>query len=139
LALRTGKAVTVAVRFAATRPLSNVEFELRYYSADGKTCLAAPRTGEHGERFDLQPPGGVIEFTCDSLPLKPGAYYLGAVMRDLSTAKVLAWWDGETRVFVESEVETNGELYIPHRWRLRSADAVDAVSVAPPASGGPRA
>ena len=139
LTLRTGKAVAVSIRFAATRPLSNVEFELRYYSADGKTCLVAPRTGERGERLDVEPPGGVIDFTCDSLPLKPGAYYLGAIVRDLVTMKVLAWWDGETRVFVESEVGTNGELYVPHRWQLRHADAADEVSVAPPASGGPRA
>jgi ABC-type polysaccharide/polyol phosphate transport system ATPase subunit len=136
LSLRSGKAVTIAIRYTATRALTDVEFELRYYSADGKTCLAAPRTGEHGERLELQPPGGVIEFTCDSLPLKPGAYYLGAIVRDLATSKVLTWWDGETRVYVESAVAGSGEFYIPHRWQLRHADAVSA---APSASGGPRA
>ena len=29
----------------------NVEFELATTRADGKTCLAAPRTGERGERL----------------------------------------------------------------------------------------
>ncbi len=136
LTLRTGQPVTVAIRYLATRPLTGVEFELRYYSVDGTTCLAAPRTGEHGERLDLRPPGGVVEFACDVLPLKPGGYYVGAVIRDVSTSKVLAWWDGETRVFVEPGPATRGELYIPHRWRLIHADDV---SVPLPASGAPPA
>ena len=132
LSLRTGKRVSVSIRYLATKSLQNVEFELRYYAADGKTCLAAPRTGEQGHPLALVPPGGTIEFTCDALPLKPGAYYLGAVVRDLSTSKVLAWWDGETRVYVESGPTTGGAIYIPHRWRLiQGGDG----SVVPPASG----
>jgi ABC-type polysaccharide/polyol phosphate transport system ATPase subunit len=136
LSLRTGKPAAIAIRYLATRPVPGVEFELRYYSADGKTCLAAPRTGEHGERLELRPPGGVIEFTCEALPLRPGAYYLGAIVRDLSTSKVLAWWDGETRVYVESGPGMSGELYIPHRWQMVHEDEVSAV---PPATGAPPA
>ena len=135
LSLRCGKPVTVSIRYLATKPLPNIEFELRYYSADGKTCLAAPRTSEHGERLALRPPGGAIEFTCEALPLKPGAYYIGAIVRDVVTSEVLAWWDGETRVYVESGPITGGELYIVHRWRLvHEAD----ISVLP-ASGAQRA
>jgi lipopolysaccharide transport system ATP-binding protein len=136
LSLGTGKPVHVAIRYAATRTLTDVEFELRYYSADGTTCLAAPRTGERGARLQLEPPGGAVEFVCDALPLHPGAYYLGAIVRDVSTSKVLAWWDGETRVYVESGTIAAGQLYIPHRWRHIHGDEVSA---APPASGAPRA
>jgi ABC-type polysaccharide/polyol phosphate transport system ATPase subunit len=122
LALRTGQPVTVTIRYRATRPIAEVEFELRYYSADGKTCLAAPRTGERGARLDLRPPGGTIAFTCDALPLKAGGYYLGAIARHLPSGKVLAWWDGETRAYVEQGTAAAGEIYIPHRWRLVHAD-----------------
>ena len=118
LAVRTGGPVAVSIRYVATRALSDVEFELRYISADGRICLAAPRTGERNERLDLRPPGGTIQFACEALPLKPGSYYLGAIVRDLSTSKVLAWWDGETRLYVEPGAVTGGELYIPHVWRL---------------------
>jgi lipopolysaccharide transport system ATP-binding protein len=138
LALRTGQPVAVEVRYQATRPLRDVEVELRYYSADGQTCLAATRTSERGERLELRPPGGAVEFSCEALPLKAGAYYVGAIVRDLATSKVLAWWDGETRIYVETPAATDGELYIPHRWRLRH-DAEAGVSAGPPASGGPRA
>jgi ABC-type polysaccharide/polyol phosphate transport system ATPase subunit len=136
LSLGTGQAVHVGIRYVATRPLPNVEFELRYYSADGTTCVAAPRTGERGERLELRPPGGSVEFVCDALPLKPGAYYLGAIVRDVVTAKVLAWWDGETRVYVESGPAVTGQLYIPHRWRHVPGEALSA---APSASGEPPA
>jgi homopolymeric O-antigen transport system ATP-binding protein len=129
LAFTTGARLTVAVRFAVNRPVSNVEFELRYYSADGRTRLIATRTGERRESLQLIPPGGVVEFTCDALPLKPGSYFVGAVVRDLATTKVLAWWDGETRLYVEGGPAIDGEFYVPHSWRL-----IQATDVAPPAA-----
>jgi lipopolysaccharide transport system ATP-binding protein len=135
LSLRTGRPVVVSIRFLVTKPLPNVEFELRYYSADGKTCLAAPRTGEGGVGLQLAPPGGTIEFRCEALPLQAGAYYIGAIVRDLSTSKVLAWWDGETRLYVESGAGRGGELHIPHRWRLVDAEDISGL---PPASGAPQ-
>jgi lipopolysaccharide transport system ATP-binding protein len=123
VSFNTGAPIVVAVRYLATRPLTNVEFELRYYSSDGKTRLASVRTGEHGDTLDIDPPGGTIEFTCAALPLKPGAYYLGAVARDLATGKNLAWWDGETRLYIRSGPVAAGQFHIPHAWRVIPADA----------------
>ena len=96
-------------------------------TADGKTRLAAAGTGERGERLRIEPPGGTLEFTCGSLPLEPGGYYIGALVRDLSTGKTLAWWDGETRLYVGEEPVTNARLHIPHAWRH-----VQGVAVEPP-------
>lgn len=124
LAFSTGEPVTIALRYAVTRPVLNVEFELRYYSADAKTRIAAPRTGERGESLQLSPPGGIVEFTCDALPLKPGGYFIGAVVRDLATGKVLAWWDGETRLYVDRGPAGAAEFYVPHSWRLLPGSAV---------------
>jgi lipopolysaccharide transport system ATP-binding protein len=118
LSFKTGSPLTLSVRYAIARPVSNVEFELRYYSADGKTRIAAPRTGECGEPLQLRPPGGIIEFTCASLPLKPGSYSIGAVVRDITTSKILAWWDGDTRLYVQDGPTTDGQFYIPHSWRI---------------------
>jgi lipopolysaccharide transport system ATP-binding protein len=129
ISFRTGAPVTVAVHYAVARPLRNIEFELRYYSADGKTSIAAPRTGERQETLELRPPGGTIEFSCAALPLNRGSYSIGAVVRDLSTARILAWWDGETRLYVDSGPATQGQFYIPHSWRLiHTADVSDPVS-----------
>lgn len=122
VAFRTGAPLTVSLRYVATRPVSNVEFELRYYSGDGKTRIASPRTGERHTPIRLQPPGGVIEFTCEALPLTSGGYYVGAVVHDLTTAKPLAWWDGETRLYVQGGPTTSGQFYFPHAWRVIHAD-----------------
>jgi len=125
VSFRTGAPLTIAVRFALARPVANAEVEVRYYSADGRTRLAAPRTGEHGESLQLQPPGGVVEFTCAALPLKAGSYSIGAVVRDLSTSTVLAWWDGDTRLYVQSGPTGDAQFYFPHTWRLTGADHAD--------------
>jgi ABC-type polysaccharide/polyol phosphate transport system ATPase subunit len=118
VSFRTGHPLTVSVRYVVAREVPDVECELRYYSADGRTRLAAPRTGEDGRGLDLKTPGGTIEFRCDALPFEPGSYSLGAVIRDRTTARVLAWWDGETRLYVEAGRETDGQFYVPHTWRV---------------------
>jgi lipopolysaccharide transport system ATP-binding protein len=125
----TGAPVTFSVRYAVARPIHNVELELRYYSADGKTCIAAPRTGERGDSLQLKPPGGVVEFACAALPLKPGGYSIGAVVRDLATSRILAWWDGETRLYVHTGPATDAQFYIPHTWRIIHAEDAAAASV----------
>ena len=137
VAFSTGEPLTVSVRYAAARPIANVEFEVRYYSSDGKTRIAAPRTG--GERqppLHVKPPGGVVEFSCPALPLIRGSYAIGAVVRDRVSGKVLAWWDGETRLYVSSGPTTDAQLYLPHSWRLIHAEEESAElseGVQPPA------
>jgi len=119
VAFSSGAPLTIAVRYAASRPIANVEFEVRYYSPDGKTRIAAPSTAESRQQpLDVQPPGGVVEFHCPALPLKRGSYSIGAVVRDKTTTKVLAWWDGDTRLYVSSGPATDAQLYIPHSWRI---------------------
>ena len=122
VAFRTGDPLVVTVRYVVARPVQDAEIELRYYSADGQTRLAAPRTGERGVRLELEPPGGAIEFRCAALPFKPGSYAIGAVVREIGSSRVLAWWDGETRLYVEPGPRTDGQLYVPHTWRLMPDD-----------------
>jgi hypothetical protein len=112
--------------------LSAIEFELRFYAADAKTRIGTIRTSERGGDVRVDEPGGTLEFAIESLPLKPGAYYLGALVRDLATGKTLAWWDGETRLHVTDGSTRATEQHIPHTWRQVHADAGDrtpAVSV----------
>ena len=116
MSFRSGGPLIVSLKDHAIRPLASIVFEIVYDSADGKTRLAAARTGERGERLRIEPPGGTLEFTC-VLPLEPGGYYIGALVRDLSTGKTLAWWDGETRLYVGGEPVTDARLHIPHAWR----------------------
>lgn len=123
IAYRTGEPITVSLKYGVGRPAHGVIFEISYYSSDGRT-LFATATNAH-RPADVRPPGGVIDFTCPALPLQPGAYYVGAVIRDGTTSHVIDWWDGGTTLYVESGVETAGQFFIPHTFRLSHAPSVD--------------
>ena len=130
-ASRTGAPLTVSLRYTAEKPAADLIAELTYYSSDGTTVLARASAGEPSRPISVVPPGGVIEFTCPALPLRPGAYYVGAVLREASAGHVLDWWDGGTMLYVEPGADMHGLLYMPHSWRITHADA----AAAPPAVG----
>ena len=115
--MHTGAPLIVSVRYTAARQLGPVVFEITYYSSDGKTIIATARTDEGGG-VSVLPPGGIIEFVSDPFPLKPGAYYVGVVVREVATRHVIDWWDGGTNLFVEAGTEVNGQFYMPHTWRV---------------------
>jgi ABC-type polysaccharide/polyol phosphate transport system ATPase subunit len=122
-AWRTGAPLTVSLRYTAKKPVADLVAELTYYSSDGKTLLARASAGDASHPVSVVPPGGVIEFTCPALPLKPGAYYVGAVLREASAGDVLDWWDGGTMLYVEPGADMRGLLYMPHSWRIVHAGA----------------
>jgi lipopolysaccharide transport system ATP-binding protein len=123
MSCRAGGPLVVSLKYEATRRLPATEFELRIYSADGTTRVATLRTGDRGDDVAVHLPGGTIDCVIPELPLKAGAYYLGALVRDLATGKTLAWWDGETRLHVSDSVGGRGGQEIPHTWRHVQADA----------------
>jgi ABC-type polysaccharide/polyol phosphate transport system ATPase subunit len=120
---RTAGPLVVSLKYEATRRIAALEFELRIYAADGTTRVATLRTGEGGDEVVVDSPGGTIEFALAAVPLASGAYYLGALVRDLVTSKTLAWWDGETRLHVQDGPRGGGQQQIPHTWRHIHADA----------------
>ncbi len=58
----------------------------------------------------------------DPFPLKPGAYYVGVVVREAATRHVIDWWDGGTNLYVEAGTEVSGQFYMPHTWRVIHSD-----------------
>jgi lipopolysaccharide transport system ATP-binding protein len=117
LGFSTGGPLMVALRFAAERE-ARVIIELSYYSADGKTLVASTSTDEPGGCL-VTPSGGTVEFVCSALPLRPGDYYVSAVVRDASTRQPLGWWDGGTTLHVEPGALAAGQFHMPHTWRLK--------------------
>ena len=57
------------------------------------------------------------------LPLLPGAYYVGAVVRDAATSHVIDWWDGGTTLYVDAGQPAPGQFFMPHTWRIVHADS----------------
>ena len=129
IAFRTGGPLVVSLRYAATRALPDVVFEISYYTTDGKMLLATATTRDRDEPLSVTPPGGVVEFTCAALALQPGSYYVAAVVRDGNTGHVLDWWDGGTTLYVEPGAPAEGQFYMPHTWHVeqRRGAAPDAV------------
>lgn len=111
---RTGNPLTVSIRCAVSQRLPPVVCELSYFSPDGRTLIARTETGAPVE---MHPPGGIVEFTCAELPLRPGAYCLTAVVRDAETRTAIAWWDGSTTLHVEPGTPIEGQFHVPHAWR----------------------
>ena len=118
LGFSTGGPLMVVLRFAAERE-ARVIFELSYHSPDGKTLLATTATDAPGS-CAVTPPGGSVEFVCPAVPLRPGDYYISAVVRDALTRQVIGWWDGGTTLHVEPGAPSAGQFHMPHTWRLKS-------------------
>jgi lipopolysaccharide transport system ATP-binding protein len=123
-AARTGEPLVVTLRYDATRTLP-VQFDLSYYSGDGKTLVATTSTPGGADAIRVDPAGGEVEFICPVLPLPPGSYYVGAVARDATSGHVVHWWDGGTMLHVEADAGFRGRVFIPHEWRshIRHAPA----------------
>jgi lipopolysaccharide transport system ATP-binding protein len=115
---RTGDQLVTTIRYEATQTLP-VRFELSYYSEDGKTLIASSCTAAGDDAIVADPQGGEVEFTCPALPLAPGSYYIGAVVRDAMSGDTVSWWDGGTMLRVEPGREMRGQFFIPHEWRAR--------------------
>jgi ABC-type polysaccharide/polyol phosphate transport system ATPase subunit len=114
---RTGSSLVVSVQYTVTHPLKPVIFQLSYFSPDGQTLLVRTETDAVSE---LHSPGGVIEFTCEQLPLRAGSYCLTVVVRDAASRSVIAWWDGSTMLHVEPGITMEGQFHVPHSWRAIS-------------------
>jgi lipopolysaccharide transport system ATP-binding protein len=122
----TGEPVTIVLRYRASRPV-RAEFELSYYSADGRTLIAKTRT-EGG--IEVWPAGGAVEFSCPMLPLAPGTYYVGATVREAGTGNVIDWWDGGTMLHVgPGSTGPVGQVLIPHDWHVVHETVLTPTSV----------
>lgn len=114
-----GAPMQLRLRYVATAPLAPVRVEVRLSSDDGRTRIATLRTADTAA---LTPPGGTIEFTVPALPLRPGAYHVGAAVFDSRVDQVLAWWDGNTTLHVTGDAGGIGGLvHIPHTARIIAA------------------
>jgi lipopolysaccharide transport system ATP-binding protein len=117
LACESGQPITIRLRFAARDQVRPVHLEVAFYSADGQVVLAALHAGNDGIGIAIAPPAGAIEFYCPALPLSPGAYYVGAILRDAQTSQVYDWWDGSTLLHVVA-AKSNQPVLLRHTWRV---------------------
>jgi lipopolysaccharide transport system ATP-binding protein len=132
---RTGEPVSFELALNVRQPTSRIVCEVKLYSYDEGRLLFECRTPEEG--VDLGAGDQIIRFDAAALNLLPGAYTLGAIVREPRATRAVDWWFGRTTLHVDDGPGTAGLFHVPYRWSVRPAIGRDARSevVDPPLSG----
>lgn len=81
LSFETGKPMKAVLNYRVYEPLTDVIFEVQFYSQEGRlTSFFSSETT--GEQIDLQPGEGSIEFDCSAVGLGPGMYFIDTGIRN---------------------------------------------------------
>jgi ABC-type polysaccharide/polyol phosphate transport system ATPase subunit len=81
LAFETGKPMKAVLNYRVHQPVTDVLFEVQFYSQDG--YLRSFFSSESiGEQIDLEPGEGSLVFDCSSVGLGPGMYFIDAGIRN---------------------------------------------------------
>ncbi|HSD47059.1 MAG TPA: Wzt carbohydrate-binding domain-containing protein, partial [Pyrinomonadaceae bacterium] len=81
LGFETGKQMKAVLNYRVFQPLTDVIFEVQFYSQEGP--LRSFFSSETiGEQIDLQPGEGSIVFDCTSVGLGPGMYFIDTGIRN---------------------------------------------------------
>lgn len=116
---RTGKSLSARIRYNARREISDVVFEVFFYSAGGK-YYSQLSTNSDGARIDLDKGTGSVEFFCPELGLQPGIYYVDAVIKQRGASSEIDWQSRCATLRVDPGKSVLGDFYMAHEWRLDS-------------------
>ncbi len=113
----TGEPVAIELGVRAREGLAGAVAEVKIYSYDEGTLLVECRTPESG--IELGPGEHTLRFEIESLGLLPGAYTLGAIVREHDADRAVDWWFGRTTLHVDTGPATGGRFHLPYRWSVR--------------------
>jgi homopolymeric O-antigen transport system ATP-binding protein len=113
----TGEPLVVNVEFAANEPLEDLDFEVFYYSPNGKLhCQFSTSMGRWP--VTVNPGDGMVQFSCQELGLQPGTYYADATIKRRADGRELDWQYRSALLQVEPGKRVSGSFYAPHKWRM---------------------
>jgi ABC-type polysaccharide/polyol phosphate transport system ATPase subunit len=81
LSFETGKPMTAILNYRVSKPLTDVIFEVQFYSQENRLCSFFS-SETLGEIIDLAPGDGAIAFDCSSVGLGPGVYFIDTGIRN---------------------------------------------------------
>ena len=123
--LHSGEPFRARLEFLAHARLTDVVFEVFFYSADGEQ-LCQFTTEVSGERIDLRPGPGEVVFSGPGLGLLPGIYYTDVVIKERGSPKFFDWTQFNYTVLrVDPGKVVRGQFYMSHEWRLIESNADD--------------
>jgi hypothetical protein len=114
----TGNPLLTRVHYHTREAVADAVVEVFYYSRDGRILQCQQSTALNGGALALERGPGVLEFVTPELGLQPGVYAIGATIRTRRGAETIAWFYGQTSLFVEQGKPVRGYFYTPHEWRL---------------------
>jgi len=115
----TGKPLSARIEYSARDYLSDVVFEVYFYSAQGK-YHSQFSTNSNGGRIDLDKGVGVVEFSCPELGLQPGVYYVDSTIKQRGALEDIDWKYRCAMLRVDPGKIVLGNFYMSHEWRLET-------------------
>lgn len=114
----TGNPFRVRVDYDARDALHDVLVEVFLFTRDGSALLCQMTTGLDGIEVARGP--GAVEFTSAALPLQPGTYVLGALIKRRAARDAIDWLYGQAALVVAPGKLARGYFYMPVDWRVLS-------------------
>jgi ABC-type polysaccharide/polyol phosphate transport system ATPase subunit len=114
---RTGYPLKSRLSFAVSQALPAVILQLSYFTHGGSVLHCEQTTALERAPLAVAPGPGVVEFSCDALPLQPGTYSIVAKATTRSE-RPLAVFDVAERLVVEPGKMVRGYFFMPHSWRM---------------------
>jgi homopolymeric O-antigen transport system ATP-binding protein len=124
--ISTGDPFRVRVEYSAARSTGDVAFEVFFYTQDGSVLVCQATTEAGGRRLDLAHGSGVVELTSPHLPLQPGTYALGALVRKRGSAAALDWVYDPIMLRAVPGVMVRGQFYLATDWTVSREGRVPA-------------
>ncbi len=81
LSFETGKPLKAVLNYKVHEPLTDVIFEVQFYSQEGRLCSFFS-SETLGRKIDVEPGEGSIVFDCSSVGLGPGVYFIDTGIRN---------------------------------------------------------
>jgi ABC-type polysaccharide/polyol phosphate transport system ATPase subunit len=129
---RTGEPFTARVEYTAHKEVRDAVFEIFFTSGYGD--LQCQFTTElSGERIDLQPGRGAVEFSCAELGLQPNIYDVHLLVKERGLTDGIDWRPHCGKFRVDPGKIVEGRFFLSHDWRcVEQSAAVDKASTETP-------
>jgi ABC-type polysaccharide/polyol phosphate transport system ATPase subunit len=119
--IKTGDALRIRLEYKARTAVPDASFNVFFYGADG-TLHCQFASWLSGQKANLVPGNGVVEFSCDELGLLPGTYLIDTTIEQEGNS--LDWQYRCSTLQVNLGASVRGLFYHPHTWREASANGI---------------
>ena len=113
----TGNPLSARIGYSARSKINDVVFQVYFYSSKGK-YHSQFSTDSDGARIDLDEGRGAVEFSCPTLGLQPGIYYVDTVIKRRGASSDIDWKSRCATLRVDAGKRVFGNFYMAHEWRL---------------------